>query len=210
MTGAGLDPHLLEQHLSQIRGVISAQVVASADGEIGEVHILAASQRPPKQLVRDIESLVLLHFKKKIDYRKISIVQLEGRRVTALNRIQLKGVQCQPDATPPQWAVTLQYEQRELLGEWQGDTSVSEAEGAAEATLRALKDLVGPALQLALKEAKLTQMDGGGVVVAAVAVGVPPRQETLLGCSFVKESVAEAAARSVLGAINRRLPFTAE
>jgi len=210
MTGAGLDPHLLEQQLIQIRGVISAQVVTSSDGEIGEVHILAASERPPKQLVRDIESLALLHFKKKIDYRKISIVQLEGRRVTALNRIQLKNVQCQPESTPPQWAVTLEYERRLLLGEWQGDTSVSEAEGAAEATLRALQELVGPAMQFALKEAKLTQMDGGSVVIAAVAVGVPPRQETLLGSSFVKESVAEASARSVLGAINRRLPFTAE
>ena len=53
-------------------------------------------------------------------------------------------------------------------------------------------------------------MDGGEVVIASVTIGNPPREETLLGSSFVKKDVAEAAARSVLGALNRRLPFTLE
>ena len=210
MTEAGFDPHLLENQLSQIRGVISAKVVTGEGGVIGEIHILAGSQRAPKQLVRDIESLSLLHFKKRIDYRKISIVQLEGRRISPMSRVRLMTVERDLDAGSQQWKVTLEYERKELPGEWEGDSSASEAEGAARATLRALEVIVGPSLGLDLREAILAPIDGGMVVVSAVSVGTTSGQETLLGSSFVKENVGEAAARSVLGALNRRLPFTLE
>lgn len=209
MTEEALDPQLLEERLGQIRGVISARVILGAGGDIEEVHILATSQRPPKQLVRDIESLVLLHFKKKIDYRKISVVQLEGRRVAALNRIRLKAVGREAMASRQRWSVTLEYQNRDLVGQWEGKESVAEVEGAALATLSAVRELVGSSPPLTLKEAKLAQMEGGAVVVAFVSLGTPPRQETLLGSCFVKDRVAEASARAVLAALNRRLPFTA-
>lgn len=205
-----LDPRLLEQRLGQIRGVISARVVLGSDGEIGEVHIMATSQRAAKQLVRDVESLVLLHFKKRVDYRKISIVQLEGRRITAANRILLKSVENQSVQDKQKWVTILEYDRRDLTGYWEGSESVTEAEGAAQATLRALEELLGPSLALALKEVKLAQMEGGQAVLLTVAVGSPPQQEILLGSSFVKDKVAEASARAILSALNRRLPFTLE
>lgn len=205
-----LDPRLLEQRLGQIRGVISARVVLGADGEIGEVHIMATSQRTAKQIVRDVESLVLLHFRRRVDYRKISIVQLEGRRITAANRIRLKAVENQPGLGTQKWTTILEYDRRDLTGCWEGSESVSEAEGAAQATLRALEELLGPSLALAVKEVKLAQMEGGRAVLLTVAVGTPPQQETLLGSSLIKESVAEASARALLSALNRRLPFTVE
>src|SRR3990170_1895712 len=92
MREEGLDLHLLEHRLGQIRGVISARVVTGEDGEVGEIHVMANSQRTPKQQVRDIESLFLLHFKTRLDYRKISIVQLEGERSGSIGRIRLKVV----------------------------------------------------------------------------------------------------------------------
>ncbi|MDP2725924.1 MAG: hypothetical protein Q8P59_00130 [Dehalococcoidia bacterium] len=210
MPEADLDPRLLEQRLGQIRGVISARVVERDDGEIGEIHIMATSQRTAKQLVRDIESLILLHFGRKVDYRKISIVQLEGRRVASLNRVRLKSVENEIAAESQRWSVILEYDRKDLIGRWEGVTSVLEAEGAALATLGAVQELMGGNLALTLKEARVTQIEGGPVVIAAVILGLPPRQETLLGSSFVKDRVAEASARAVLSALNRRLPFTVE
>ncbi len=209
MTEGRLDPHLLEQRLGQIRGVISARVVPANDGDIGEVHIMATSQRTAKQLVRDIETLVLLHFKTKIDYRKISIVQLEGRRIAAVNRVLLKTVESVTAATLC-CSVTLEYDRRDITGRWEGSLSATEAEGAASATLTALRQLIGDGLALMLKETQVAQLEEGQVVIATVDVGTPPTQETLLGSSFVKGSVAEASARAVLSALNRRLPFTVE
>lgn len=210
MTEHGVDPRLLEQRVSQIRGVISAKVIPGEEGEIGEIHVMATSQRAAKQLVRDIESLLLLHFKQRIDYRKISIVQLEGRRVTALRRIRLKAVEGETTALGQRWKVALEYEGKDHTGQWEGQAPVGETEGAAIATLNALLEIIGPGLSLALEEAKVAQMKGGMVVIASVTVGTPPQQETLLGSSLVKQKVAEASARAVLGALNRRLPFTVE
>lgn len=210
MTEGHLDLHMLEQRLGQIRGVISARVVPGSDGDIGEVHILAACQRTPKQLVRDIESLVLLHFKTKLDYRKISIVQLETRRIAAASRVRLKTVESENAGPSMCCGVTLEYESQDIVGRWEGPLSTTEAEGAASATVNALRGLVGEGLVLLLKEAKEAQLDEGQVIIASVAVGTPPKQETLLGSSFVKGTVAEASARAVLSALNRRLPFTVE
>lgn len=210
MTEPGLDLSLLERRLGQIRGVISARVMPGLEGGIGEVHVMASSQRAPKQVVRDIESLVLLHFQQKVDYRKISIVQLESRRITPLNRVRLKSVEMNGFASPQTWSVVLEYDRQDLQGNWEGHDSATEAEGAARATLSAVSRLTGPSMTLDLVEARLTEMGGRPAVFASVALIMSTQEETLLGSSFVKGSVAEAAARSVLAALNRRLPFTVE
>jgi len=212
MREEGLDLHLLEHRLGQIRGVISARVVTGEDGEVGEIHVMADSQRTPKQLVRDIESLFLLHFKTRLDYRKISIVQLEGERSGSMGRIRLKVVDNKQVSKTQsrRWSVILEYNQQDVTGQWDGASSATEAEGAAQATLGALQGMVGSAFTLSLREAKVAQLEGAAAVIAAVSLGAPPRQETLIGSSFIKDNVAEASARAVLSAVNRRLPFTLE
>src|SRR3990172_2223877 len=137
MTEGCLDLQMLEQRLGQIRGVISARVMPGNDGDIGEVHILAACQRTPKQLVRDIESLVLLHFKTKLDYRKISIVQLETRRIAASSRVRLKTVKCETAGRSMHCGETLEYDRQDITGRWEGPSTATEAEGAASATVTA-------------------------------------------------------------------------
>lgn len=210
MTEGRLDPLLIEQRLAQIRGVISALVVTLDNGDIGEIHVMATTQRTAKQLVRDIESLVILLFGTKLDYRKISIVQLEARHVALVSRVRLKAIGSERQGDTLIWSVSLVYDRVDLTGRWEGTYEVTEAEGAALATLDALTVLVGPACALSLIEAKVAVIDQGNVVIASVKTGEPPKQETLLGGSFVKTTVAEAAARAVLSALNRRLPFTVE
>lgn len=69
-------PDEMERAIARINGVQASRVVT--DGErVAEVHVLATRARSPKQLVRDVQSVVLTNFGVEIDYRTISVVQLE-------------------------------------------------------------------------------------------------------------------------------------
>jgi hypothetical protein len=66
----------MERAVGRIAGVQAVRFVTAGD-RVSEVHVLAGRSRAPKQLVRDIQSVVLTNFGYDIDYRTVSIVQLE-------------------------------------------------------------------------------------------------------------------------------------
>ncbi|MBI4744703.1 MAG: hypothetical protein HY776_07805, partial [Actinobacteria bacterium] len=52
----GLKVEDVENKLRQIKNIQAARVINDDEGNIQEIHILAHPEKPPKQLVRDIES----------------------------------------------------------------------------------------------------------------------------------------------------------
>lgn len=54
----------------------AARAVVDAAGEIAELHVVAAEDRSPKLVVRDIQSVARAVFDVEIDYRRVSVVQL--------------------------------------------------------------------------------------------------------------------------------------
>lgn len=65
-----------EALLASLRGVLSAHVVASPDGQISEVHILAVADLHPKQVVRNVESALSAGLGIAIDRRVVSVAQV--------------------------------------------------------------------------------------------------------------------------------------
>ena len=65
-----------EELLRRLRDVIAATITTDGD-EIREIHILAASTRTPKQIVRDVETTLKAFLRRTIDHRKISVALQE-------------------------------------------------------------------------------------------------------------------------------------
>ncbi|REJ36676.1 MAG: hypothetical protein DIU84_05550, partial [Bacillota bacterium] len=66
----------IERLLAQLPGVISARLMVNDWGAIEELHVLATTERGPKQIVRDVESTLAARWGIKIDHKKISVAQL--------------------------------------------------------------------------------------------------------------------------------------
>jgi hypothetical protein len=66
-----------EMLLQSLKGVKSARVVVSPDGEIIEIHVLTESGLTPKQVVRNVESALLAQLGIKVDHRRISVAQTD-------------------------------------------------------------------------------------------------------------------------------------
>ena len=202
----------LERALHKITGVRGASV--AGDGEPSEIHIVAASDRNPKQIVRDVQSLALAGFGIKIDRRIVSIVRLEetdpaspssapGKQRPRVERVALGN---QGDA---EWV--------EVSLRWPDGSSTSGTGSSGrsrEARARGATTAMLECLDKALAERKATiEVDAtaihriGGfdwLLVQATfyeAGGATP----LLGSAHVQDDVATAAARALLNAVNRKL-----
>ncbi len=65
-----------ERLLRALAGVVSAHVVADATGELVEIHVLAAGDLHPKQMVRNVESALSAGLGIQIDRRIVSVAQI--------------------------------------------------------------------------------------------------------------------------------------
>lgn len=212
----------LEAGLRELADVREVSVVTGPDARPVEVHVLAATGKPPKQVVRDVQSLALARFGIELDHRTVSVVQLDeaprdpagattvepshASTVTAVqDRPALVAVTTRTSGAECQVDVELVAAGTPLVGTALGPVAASgRARVVAAATLSALKDLVGTRCEL--ESAQVVDVAGREVAVVVVLVTVPRvGVQVLTGSAPVTADVADAVARSVLASLNRHL-----
>ncbi len=206
----------LEESLRKIAGVHNVRVLG--EDEPVEIHVLASSDRPAKQLARDVQSLALAGFGLTIDHRIVSIVQIEGQPA---NHVELE-----PKKGPEGGRAVIEYiVQMTQVGEaridvglrWPdgkvtggaspaGPTREAQARASVTATLQALKPALEERSAKLEFDALLIQKVGSN---ESAVVGATFEQGSttipLTGSAIIRDGVANASARAVLDAVNRKL-----
>lgn len=200
---AGQVPQEFEKSINSIRGVYSSRVLCGDDGAIDEIHVFASTERRPKLIVRDIESLLLLKHGQRIDYRKISLVQVEEEKPPPTPRVRLISVQHSRDRGT---SVVIEHKGKTAKGEARGGVASEQEEArlAVEAVMNALDRVVDRPTGLSVSDVQLVPLGEKNTVVVLLSMALPAGEEKLSGVSLVRESVADAGARAFLDAINRR------
>jgi hypothetical protein len=204
-----VDSDAVEHELRRIPGVNAARVVVDETGEPIEVHILAGAGKPPKQVVRDVQTVAQAVFGVELDRRIVSVVQMDGTLVTPddTNRVTVEGI----SKSRTGHRTTVEVVLRRGI-----DTASGSAAGAAASTttlglivraaLAALAKLEPAAEQLELENVAMQRVGERNYVVVSLVLLQPPYEELLLGAAAVRVAGEEdAAARAVLDATNRRL-----
>lgn len=177
-------PKRAEELLSGLKAVEAARVVLGRSGRLDEVHVLATDELTAKQVVRNVESALFVHFGRSIDHRKISVAQIQ-------TEVQAREKQTPPPppAAPPKaeygserlvllgHRVTGEASQRvtsEVSIGWKGNTFQGRAHGAnvartrletcARATLRAVEAAARSELDTEERETPAFHLDGVAVV----------------------------------------------
>lgn len=68
--------------------------------EIREIHVLTRSKRPPKQIVRDVQTVLLARFGRSIDYRVVSVAFTRGEPAAADSMVAETAESAPPAAAP--------------------------------------------------------------------------------------------------------------
>ena len=200
-----LDVRAMESAINKIRGVYAAQVITS-DDNVEEIHVIASPLRKPKQIVRDIESMLLVHFSVRVDYRRISLVQMQEERLfQAEGRPRLVAVR-NIEGPNRRAEVEMERDGHLYLGVAHGlDLSIDTARLVSMATIEAMQQVLGEHVTYQINEVEQLSINQMRVIVVAVTLDFGNSREKLLGICQVHDEIAEAAARATLNAVNRRL-----
>ncbi len=198
----------LELTLSQIQDLFASRVVFDTSRQLTEIHIIASAARKPKQIIRDIETLVFVKHGLKLDYRKISMVQLADEDLLRipLSRPEICNVIEDDLGDRKRIRVEIQGAGKLVTGEAsEKNANPSTFRTAVLATIDAVQKLVGNQMDMRLVDTAALRLNSHEVLVVIISCAFEDREEAFVGASFVGTRPIESAARATLDALNRRI-----
>ena len=209
-----LDLAEVEREICRLPDVSIARLVGELDGRISEVHVVAHPGKHPKQIVRDIQSIALASFGLELDRRIVSVVQLGGGLVESEHvgaRPSITAITAEANGLRSLVRVTLARDEEEAVGFAEGSVATTARHRlVAMATVDALRQLDAGAECIDVDHAEIVRVGAHDIAVVTVVFVVPPSEQIVAGSAIVRpQQEADAVARAVLDATNRRLAYVA-
>jgi hypothetical protein len=207
-----LDLADVEREICRLPDVSIARIVADPAGRVTELHVVAHPGKHPKQIVRDVQSVALASFGLEVDRRVISVVQLGGAvgpGGAPATRPSIAAITAEASGLRSLVRVTLTRDDEEVVGFAEGSVATTARHRlVATATIDALRQLDVAAECVDLDHAHIVRVGSHDVAVVTIVFVVPPSEQMVSGSAIVRpQQEADAVARAVLDATNRRLPF---
>jgi hypothetical protein len=203
----------LEREICRLPDISAARIVVDDTGQPVEVHVLALPGKHPKQVVRDIQSVALASFGIELDRRIVSVVQFGSDTQTGglrpgVPRTVIAGITAETNGLRSLVRVTLQRGEQEAVGFAEGSVAAATRHRlVATATLDALRQLDPVAECLDVDSAQVMRAGAHEIAMVTVVFVIPPAEQLVSGSAVVRShQEADAVARAVLDATNRRLP----
>ena len=189
--------------INKINGVINTKIIHQ-DDEIQELHIMANNLRAPKQLVRDIESVLLTSFDYRIDRKVISIAQIETDECYPIKAIKFGGISLDVQANMLECKVKLLYEEQEFFVSQVGIKTVANRKKiVAKATIDAVEKIIGQSYIFDVQDVISNTNKEVTFICVLVNMVINELEETMVGSAIVTNDINEAIAKATLAAINR-------
>lgn len=198
----------IETVLLTLTDITSACVVTDKSGSIDEIHILSTTSRPPKQIVRDVESALMAKFGIELDHKKVSIAKTQSNRQYKFTgkRLKFSEVSISLNGTKGEATVSLRKNDEIFSGAASGHCShQNQLRLIASATLNAVEESLGYETNLILEDLGTILLADRSVVVVYVNMVSQRGEDVLTGSAIVKQDTWKAVVNAALDAVNRRL-----
>ncbi|MDP3058697.1 MAG: hypothetical protein Q8N36_04505 [bacterium] len=197
---------IIQNYIQDIKGVISSKVVLNEGSEVTEIHVLSDDSKGPRQIVRDVETLLIVKCGLAIDHKKISVVQFAGETsVSEDKRISLSSISSRLHKGLAEVAVTLTLGEKSAEAVSVGANTVqNQSRLVATATVTALKQLLGGVVDLIVEDVAVVSFARREVAMVGIAVVASGSEDVLMGAAYVRGDVKEALVKATLDAVNRR------
>lgn len=200
----------LDKLMMQLGGVLAARTVLNDQNEIVEIHVLSDLSKSPKQLVRDIQSAIMATFGLDIDYKLISIAQVNNNVVMPAvpyePRLVIRRITISMDSQHVETTVTLAKGEQEYTGSCRSPlSSRNRIQSAVNACLASLQSYLGPAYAISLLDLQRQQVAGNDCFVVGMAYTAPFSESVLFGIAPIHstETELQSVVMAVLSALNR-------
>lgn len=195
----------IRELICKLSDVKHCSVVCGDDNEIREIHVLAGTARNIKQLVRDIQSAINARFGISIDYKIISIAQINENEFKD-TRLKLDTISVKNIDNIIEAVVTLTCEEKTFEGTAKRVKSKSnKLKAIAEAALAALESYLEIGQAFYLEDMQAFSLAGNELNVCVIGFSFAGKEELLSGCSIVNADENESVVKAVLSAVNRKI-----
>ena len=176
-------------------------------GDVDEIHLLARPTKPPKQLVRDVQTLSQVLFGLPLDRRVVSVVQLADADIDLTARPELVDVSEIVGPATAEVTVTLRWHDDLLRGEMKGSASlVTRPRRIAQAAIDAICSGLNSGAAADVASIDVIELSGHRIAVAQVILVTEGAERELVGSAYADEDETKAIVRAVLDSLNRFLP----
>lgn len=209
----GVDLHDPQQRLDveravcAIPGVLGARLVPGFERQVDELHVLTSLDRAPKQTVRDVQSVLMARYGVPTDHRVVSVVQLdESEALASASRVIVERVGLSQQGLGVAANVVVRDGDQQLEATVEGGSShAARHRTVGRATLEAIAPLLADSGLVELEAVDIVALSRVEVAVCVVHVRTSRSELVLCGSAVVRDTPADAVARSVLDALNRTL-----
>lgn len=214
-----------EAAIRRLRDVEGVSVRAE-DDEILEIHVVTSSERPPKNIARDVQTVLRTGLGLAIDHRVVSVALAQKREATpaaaadpfafepepepepertrAGERIQFEGVNLFVSGPRTQAQVELRWKGLPRIGSASGWSARDEAHRlVAQAAAAAVQEFLSDPIALNVQGVEFESFGRHRVALVAISF-VAHRQEKLLtGSCLIEQDTPQAVVLATLDALNR-------
>ncbi|MFP4020862.1 MAG: hypothetical protein ACLFUK_04580 [Halanaerobium sp.] len=198
----------IKKMIQELEGVVSCNLTGV--DEIDEIHIIADKKRDPKRIVRDVETVFMVHIDKKIDHKKISIAQIESSfresiRDISDNRIELVSIYTENNRS--RCNVEMKINEQEVKESFEVQIGESIEKLIGRSVLTILNKYLDFDSQMVIDDI-FTIKGKEELVIAQISMYDPDNnliQKKLVGAGYVNNDISLAIAKACLKAVNRKI-----
>jgi len=204
------DREHIEEIIHQVRGVLSAYVSITEEGEIEEIHVLGDAERAPKQVVRDIESMLATQLGIRIDHKRVSVAQMrksgKPAPVRVTTRLKFRGVDLTVTGVAAEAQVEIERDEVVSTGTASGPSSTqNQMRLVTDAALRATEKFLPPDHSVVLEELKVIPLGQEEIIVVILSLLKPREEIRLIGSAIMGSDVKRSVIFATLKALNRHI-----
>ncbi|NLY46565.1 MAG: hypothetical protein GX053_11375 [Tissierella sp.] len=195
---------LMEDDIELIESVLSCRFVKEND-EIKEIHIVSNGTRTPKQISRDIQSVLIAKYDLNIDYKKISIAELPGVEVEKKeSRLKIEKISFEDNGKKATVKIALSNESDTYESIVSGiNTSRNIDRMLAKSVLDCVEKALGVEDRFILEDVKNVNLSSDGVIVVSAVYILGEVERRICGSSLVENDHKKAVVKATLDALNR-------
>jgi len=196
----------VEYFLANIKSVMSCKIISDSNNNISEIHVLSDSSRHSKQISRDVRTALLSHFNLDVDYKIISVAQI-NKNITINTDFRLLYDGCTNETTADRIKICtkLSWDEKEYTGEAEGIKSEKNTLMiAASSTLDAIKRAIDLDCFI-VEDIQSAKIAGKEVMLSAITQIDHGRENILIGSSIVTNNKIDSTIKATLNAINRKV-----
>lgn len=197
---------MMEKDIERIESVLSCRFVRD-NGEIKEIHIVSNGTRSPKQISRDIQSVLIATYDLNVDYKKISIAELPGVDIEKKeDRLKIHRILFEDNGKKATVMVNLSDEAQVYGATITGiNTNRNIDRMLVKAVLECVEKAQGSEDRFILDDVKSVNLSSDGVIVVVLVYIVDEVEKYLCGSSLIENDHKKAVVKATLDALNRNI-----